>query len=463
MDTDLLPVLVHIQSSLDADLSLASLAQRSGMSQSTLKRRIGNATGESPRQHVERLRLERAASQLLLREATILEIALDNGFGSHEVFTRAFSRHFGTTPRGWRGRRSAGSLGSHERQPGLTESTDGVSLSSTRLITMRPVEIAFLRHIGPYGQVEGDSWTRIRHRLRELGRSGDGLPVGIGHDSPDITPPERLRFDAGWTIDEPLPISSGLGQQTIPGGTYAFTTYVGPFALLGQAYAVVTQRLLQHGDTLAFGHDDFSSSVEWYRTGEIDTEHYLNQVDISFPVTAYARGPWSWSAPRILVDDVTPQRQEAEMPDFEFRSVPEQPIAAIRFNTPLDGIGASMAQAFPAIFETVTKAGAVPAGAPLARYHTFGEEVIDYECAIPLAAPWTGDGEVQAGSIGGGETAFGVHVGPYDQLRGTWEALMAWVKEQGREAAGAPWESYVDDPTEVGSDKLRTEIFVPVA
>ena len=290
MDADLLPVLVHIQAGLDQDLSLAALAASSGLSESTLKRRIEATTGQTPRRYVERLRLERAATQLLLRQTTILEVALDNGFASHEVFTRAFSRHFGVSPREWRARRSAGGLGSNDRQPGLNEGSLGVSLSSTRLVEMRPVEIAFLRHVGPYGEIEGDSWASIRMRLRELGHSGDGLPVGIGHDAPDITPPEHLRFDAGWTIDEPLPPRCGLGQQTIPGGTYAVTTYVGPFSMLGLAYAEIGARIMRHADRLAFGGDDHGAAVEWYRTGSVDDYRFLNQVDITFPVRARAGG-----------------------------------------------------------------------------------------------------------------------------------------------------------------------------
>jgi len=292
MDADLLPILVHIQTGLDTNLSAAALAERSGMSVSTLHRRIVEATGETPRRHIERLRLERAASGLLLRRSTILDVALDNGFASHEVFSRAFRRHFGLSPSEWRDRRRAGGLGEHDRQPGISEAAEGISLSSTRLTEIRPIEIAFLRHIGPYHEVDGSSWAYIRNRLRALGFAGDdGLPLGISHDAPGITPPERLRFDAGWTIEGPLPPECGLGQQTIAGGTYAMTTYVGPFGLLGQAYGVISERLMRHTDSLAFGAGDFRGSVEWYRTGSIDEETYLNQVDISFPVTARTGGP----------------------------------------------------------------------------------------------------------------------------------------------------------------------------
>lgn len=286
MDADLLPVLVHIQAGLDTDLSAVTLAARAGMSESALHRRIVEATGETPRQHVERLRLERAASQLMLRRSSILDVALDNGFASHEVFTRAFRRHFAVSPSQWRDRHTAGGLGQRARQPGLSETMEGASLSTTRVVELRPIEVAFLRHVGPYEQVDGGMWGRIRDRLAELGRSTDGLPLGIAHDPPHITPPERCRFDAAWTIDEDLPPECGLGQQPIAGGTYALTTYVGPFHLIGRAYEAIGERLMAHPEMLVVG-----SSIEWYRTGSIDEQTYLNQVDITFPVTARAGGP----------------------------------------------------------------------------------------------------------------------------------------------------------------------------
>jgi len=286
MDTDLLPVLIHIQAGLDKDLSLAALAQTSGLSPSTLKRRIETTTGESPRRYVERLRLERAASQLLLRQGTILEIALDNGFASHEVFSRAFNRHFGVSPSEWREQQTAGGLGQNARRPGLSETIEGARISSTRVTELRPIRVAFLRHTGPYNKVDGGLWGRVRDRLAELGFSTDGLPLGIAQDPPHITPPERLRFDAGWTIDRDLPPECGLGQQTVGDGTYAFTTYVGPFQRIGHAYELIGQRFMSHPEMMVHG-----AALEWYRTGSIDEATYLNQVDLAFPVKARAGSP----------------------------------------------------------------------------------------------------------------------------------------------------------------------------
>jgi hypothetical protein len=58
--------------------------------------------GETPKQYTLRLRLERAAARLITSDDAVLDIALANGFNSHEVFTRAFRRVFGRTPAAYR-------------------------------------------------------------------------------------------------------------------------------------------------------------------------------------------------------------------------------------------------------------------------------------------------------------------------------------------------------------------------
>ncbi len=58
--------------------------------------------GETPGAHQRRLRLDRAAWLLLTSRATILDIALETGWESHETFTRAFRTRFGVTPSSFR-------------------------------------------------------------------------------------------------------------------------------------------------------------------------------------------------------------------------------------------------------------------------------------------------------------------------------------------------------------------------
>lgn len=152
------------------------------------------------------------------------------------------------------------------------------------------------------------------------------------------------------------------------------------------------------------------------------------------------------------------------MSEYEIRPVPKYHTAAIKLSAPMDSIGDVMAQAFPKLFHALTKAGAAPAGPPLARYFSFGGPVIEFECAVPVATPFAGDGEVQPGEVGGGDAAVAVHLGPYDTISQTWEAMTAWVEEQGRVPAGPGWEYYLTDPSEEPDHaKWVTEVYMPVA
>jgi AraC-like DNA-binding protein len=63
--------------------------------------------GETPGSHQRRLRLDHGAWLLLTSPATVLEIALENGFENHETFTRAFRQRFGETPSTFRKNRGA--------------------------------------------------------------------------------------------------------------------------------------------------------------------------------------------------------------------------------------------------------------------------------------------------------------------------------------------------------------------
>src|SRR5262245_2064005 len=102
-------VLALLPQAIDADdASLAALAARARRSPFELHRAFRRVTGETTKRYTARVRLDRAATQLVTGDRPILEIALDSGFASHEVFTRAFLRRFGMSPRAYRSRGLAG-------------------------------------------------------------------------------------------------------------------------------------------------------------------------------------------------------------------------------------------------------------------------------------------------------------------------------------------------------------------
>jgi AraC family transcriptional regulator len=78
------------------------MARKACFSRRQFHRLTLDVIGETPAAHQRRVRLDRAAWLLLTTTATVLDIALETGWESHEVFTRAFRAQFGTTPSAFR-------------------------------------------------------------------------------------------------------------------------------------------------------------------------------------------------------------------------------------------------------------------------------------------------------------------------------------------------------------------------
>ena len=89
------PALNFARQNLGKNVALAELAANTEQSLFHAHRTLRAALGETPKQFTLRLRVDHAAAALLSSQASILEIALECGFESHEVFCRAFRRRFG--------------------------------------------------------------------------------------------------------------------------------------------------------------------------------------------------------------------------------------------------------------------------------------------------------------------------------------------------------------------------------
>ncbi len=88
----------------DHDATGEDLAARLFVSRYHLDRIVSSVAGEPPRRFRRRILLERAAYRLLSTRLSILDVAVEAGYGSHEAFTRAFRRAFGVGPAQWRRR-----------------------------------------------------------------------------------------------------------------------------------------------------------------------------------------------------------------------------------------------------------------------------------------------------------------------------------------------------------------------
>lgn len=86
----------------DTDATADELARRTHLSRSHLDRVIVAVSGETAARFRRRVLLERAAYRLVTSSDTILDVAVETGYSSHEAFTRAFARAYGIAPDRWR-------------------------------------------------------------------------------------------------------------------------------------------------------------------------------------------------------------------------------------------------------------------------------------------------------------------------------------------------------------------------
>ncbi len=80
----------------------AELAQRAHLSRFHFDRVIAATAGEPPGRMRRRVLLERAAYRLATTDRLVLEVAVEAGYSTHESFTRAFTKAYGSAPAEWR-------------------------------------------------------------------------------------------------------------------------------------------------------------------------------------------------------------------------------------------------------------------------------------------------------------------------------------------------------------------------
>ena len=253
-------MLVHIQQNLDGPLPLETMATLACLAPHHFHHVFTGMIGEPLAAHIRRLRLERAAWRLKLSRLPVVQIALEAGYDSHEAFSRAFRSSFESSPTEFRRRHSpAGRIsapsGVHY-QEGLAvrrfRSARTVEKTMSVMIKqLEPMRVAFIRHVGPYHEV-GGTWEKLMMLLGKEGLLGAETQfMGICHDDPGVTPPDKVRYDACVTVDEHFQPQGEIGVQVIAGGEHAVLTHFGPYNKLGESYArLLGQWLPRSGRTL---------------------------------------------------------------------------------------------------------------------------------------------------------------------------------------------------------------------
>ncbi|MFQ5489486.1 MAG: GyrI-like domain-containing protein [Phycisphaerae bacterium] len=284
-----LRVLVYIQSHLDEALDLQALARVAHFSPYHFHRIFRGLVGEAVKQHIRRLRLERAAYRLKFTEQPVTRIAFEAGYETHEAFSRRFREMFDASPSKFRQAHRAlhypaAATGVHYTPDGAVQEfhaiETGAEAMEVRIEMLEPMRVAFFRHLGPYDQV-GGTWMKLMNWAGGRGLMGpETVTFGICHDDPEVTPPEKIRYDACIRVGREVEAEADLAIQEILGGRYAVARHQGPYATLGDTY------LRMFGQELASRKYEARSApcLEFYLNSPMNTAPEDLLTDVYVPV-----------------------------------------------------------------------------------------------------------------------------------------------------------------------------------
>jgi len=256
-------VMDHIERNMDRAFTLEQLAEIANFSKFHFSRIFWAMTGETPFEFLMRIRMEKAASLLIMNpKESISEIAYICGYSSLPVFSRNFKACFNITASEWRQKyldNPAGLSGFHRnngqsnrnynqihRNSGQAESPTMGYFSQqyeplkwrTNMEINKGVEIkefpkttiAYVRHTGPY---KGDEklFERLYGELfawagpRNLTNQPDLKTFNVYHDDPGVTEEKKLRLSVGLSVPPDTKVDGQIGKMDLDGGRYAVARF----------------------------------------------------------------------------------------------------------------------------------------------------------------------------------------------------------------------------------------------
>jgi AraC family transcriptional regulator len=248
-------VLRFIDTHLDEELTVESLASVAAFSKYHFHRQFSELFGIGVYRYVQQLRLKRASHQLAFRGDSILDIALQNGYESPEAFSRAFKKALGQSPSAfreqpqWETWHANQQVTSELRRQHMKPQT---GFEDIRIVNFPETRIAVLEHHGAPQRI-GDTvrkfieWRKLNHLPPRISATYNLL-----YHDPDQVAAQDFRMDICAATDKDIaPNEHGVIAKTIPAGRCAVLRHTGSDdTLSATVHLLYAEWLPQSGEEL---------------------------------------------------------------------------------------------------------------------------------------------------------------------------------------------------------------------
>ncbi|MGM1044993.1 MAG: AraC family transcriptional regulator [Bacillota bacterium] len=229
----------YIEQHLKDNLSTCSIAEQAFFSVTHFYRIFQAMVGDPVKEYIRKRRLSQTAIELLTSDIRIIELAIDYGFESQEVFTRAFSKQFGITP--GRYRRQKEKIVLYEKvnvEKKAQMKLNSVSFFVPRIILNKTFHVVGLKQIvNPGSDSIGTLWAAFHVRRSEIEcPSSTDAWLGLCEYMPDITDESDFTYTACIEVYDFNNIPNGMTIKTVQCSKYAVFTHRGSLNDLKKTY-----------------------------------------------------------------------------------------------------------------------------------------------------------------------------------------------------------------------------------
>lgn len=230
-------VIDYIYDNINGDLDVNTLADVAFMSPYHFHRIYRELMQETVNATVRRLRLQKAAINLIRTDQSIQTIAQEVSYGSVAAFTRAFSKQFGVSPATYR---STKQWDSSRDEPFIamlpTAQKRYDTMFDVEKITLDEMHLAGYPHKGDYMAIGGTFEKLFMNANSHNLLNEETRSFGLYYDDPKSVAADELRSMACLTVDKSQSLDSEFERVTIPAGECVSVLFKGPYAELEKPY-----------------------------------------------------------------------------------------------------------------------------------------------------------------------------------------------------------------------------------
>lgn len=285
----------YIEHHIGHSLSIEELSNVAGFSKYHFSRIFQGILHEPLAHYVNRIRMEKTLFLLAHRtDKNMTDIAYELGFSDSAVFSRAFKKYYGVSPREYRKEYSKNCkdsfvLNEYNKNTAKKEWA-GNPFPVKGQITIENLnekQVAYVRHIGTY-ETLGKEYENLMQTLFTHAKKqhflvdGQNWILAMYHDNPEFGEESQFRTSICLTVPDDIGIQEDgiLGMMKLEGGLYA----VGHFKIqqeqYGDAWNYMYQEWITGSGYVPRNYDPF----EVYRNDANTDESHIHEVDIYVPI-----------------------------------------------------------------------------------------------------------------------------------------------------------------------------------